>query len=182
MNTKPAILVTQIRRWIIFFIIALALSGITAFPVETELRWILSYPNIIPSFMEGFLQNAYAGIENTNRQYPFIAYGSDWLAFAHLVIAMAFIGPYRDPVRNKWVIEFGILACIAVIPFALITGQFRGIPLNWRLIDCSFGIVGLATLLVVYQKVITIEKIEEYFKEVRSKDLNENDNQIINQA
>ena len=112
----------------------------------------------------------------------FLFYGYDWLAFAHFVLAILFIGPYKNPVRNKWVIEFGILACIAVIPFALITGQFRGIPLNWRLIDCSFGIVGLATLLVVYQKVITIEKIEEYFKEVRSKDLNENDNQIINQA
>ena len=101
-NQEAASLHRQIRRWIIFFIIALAVSGITAFPIESELRWGLSQQYMIPSFMEGFLQNVFAGVKNTNRQYPFIAYGSDWLAFAHLVIAMAFIGPYRDPVRNKW--------------------------------------------------------------------------------
>jgi len=159
MNTKPAILVTQIRRWIIFFIIALALSGITAFPVETELRWILSYPNHIPSFMEGFLQNAYAGIENTNRQYPFIAYGSDWLAFAHLVIAMAFIGPYRSPEKNKWVIEWSMLACISVIPLALIAGPVRQIPFYWRMMDCSFGIIGIIPLMIVRNKINKLEKI-----------------------
>jgi hypothetical protein len=33
------------------------------------------------------------------------------IAFAHLAIAIAFIGPYIDPVRNKWVITFGLIAC-----------------------------------------------------------------------
>lgn len=46
-----------------------------------------------------------------NAHYPFLAYGTDWLAFAHLVITVAFIGPYLDPVRNKWVIAFGLIAC-----------------------------------------------------------------------
>lgn len=32
----------------------------------------------------------------------FSAYGMDWLAFAHLVIAAAFIRPYIDPLRNKF--------------------------------------------------------------------------------
>ena len=33
-------LITKIRLLIVFFIIALILSGVTAFPVETELRWL----------------------------------------------------------------------------------------------------------------------------------------------
>ena len=173
--------VRVVRRWMIFFMGSLFISGLTAIPAETELQFLSRcFPP--DTGMGAWIDRVYVGVKTTNEQFPFIRYGYDWLAFAHFVLAILFIGPYKNPVRNKWVIEFGIIACIAVIPFALITGQFRGIPLNWRLIDCSFGIVGLATLLVVYQKVITIEKIEEYFKEVRSKDLNENDNQIINQA
>jgi succinate-acetate transporter protein len=117
---------------------------------------------MIPAFMERFLQNAFAGIENTNRQYPFIAYGSDWLAFAHLVIAMAFIGPYRDPVKNKWVIEWAMLACIAVIPLALIAGPIRQIPFYWRMIDCSFGIFGIIPLMIVRNKINKLEKIGGY--------------------
>ena len=30
-----------------------------------------------------------------------IAYGTDWLAFAHITIAVAFLGPLKDPVRNR---------------------------------------------------------------------------------
>src|SRR4029079_19348442 len=87
------------------------------------------------------------GLRDTYARYPFIAYGTDWLALAHLVLAILFVGPYRDPVRNKWVIDFGLIACAAVIPLALICGPLRGIPLYWRLIDCSFGVFGAIPLL-----------------------------------
>ncbi len=80
-------------------------------------------------------------------KYPFLAYGTDWLAFGHFVIALAFIGPLRDPRRNSWVIDFGLLACVAVIPFAVVMGQLREIPLFWRLVDCSFGAIGMIPLL-----------------------------------
>ena len=82
----------------------------------------------------------------TNAKYPFIAYGTDWLAFAHFVIAFAFVGPLRDPVKNIWVIEFGMIACLLVVPFALTMGAVRGIPLGWRFIDCSFGLFGFLPL------------------------------------
>jgi hypothetical protein len=85
------------------------------------------------------------GVTNTN--YPFLAYGTDWLAFAHLVIAIAFVGPYIDPARNKWVITYGLIACGAVVPFALIAGYARGVPFYWRLLDCSFGVFGSMPLL-----------------------------------
>jgi hypothetical protein len=32
--------------------------------------------------------------------HPWLAYGTDWLAFAHIVIAVFFIGPFVDPVQN----------------------------------------------------------------------------------
>ena len=63
-----------------------------------------------------------------------------------MVIAVAFIGPLRDPVKNVWVIDFGMIACAAVIPLALICGPIRGIPFWWQLIDCSFGVVGIVPL------------------------------------
>ena len=40
-------LLKKIRLLILFFIVALILSGVTAFPVETELRWLLSKPKKI---------------------------------------------------------------------------------------------------------------------------------------
>ena len=82
----------------------------------------------------------------TNTKYPFMAYGTDWLAFGHFVIAVSFIGPLRDPVKNVWVIEFGMIACVLVVPFTLGMGAVRGIPLGWRLIDCSFGVFGIIPL------------------------------------
>ena len=78
----------------------------------------------------------------TDARFPFLFYGYDWLAFAHLVIAVLFIGPLKDSVRNIWVIQWGMIACAMVVPLALVCGAIRGIPLGWQLIDCSFGVVG----------------------------------------
>lgn len=131
-----------------FFIIALLLSGITAFPVEAELRWLLKSPGLIPDSMEPWLQRCYEAIQTTNAQYPMLAYGYDWLAFAHIMIAMAFIGPLQNPIKNVWVINWAILACISVIPLAFIAGPIRQIPLFHILIDCSFGVIGIIPLLL----------------------------------
>jgi hypothetical protein len=90
--------------------------------------------------------------------HPFLAYGTDWLAFAHLVIAVAFIGPFIDPVRNKWIITFGLISCAGVIPLALIAGPIRGIPFPWRLIDCSFGIFGCIPLLRCRSLILDLER------------------------
>jgi hypothetical protein len=79
--------------------------------------------------------------------------GTDWLAFAHLVIAAAFWGPLRDPVRNIWVIEWGMIACAGVVPLAIFAGPVRGIPAWWSAIDISFGVFGIVPLLVVYRMI-----------------------------
>jgi hypothetical protein len=143
-----------IRRWLLFFIISLVLSGLTAFALETELHWLLgNWPTRDSGDLYNWVRNVYEAVRDTNHRYPFMAYGYDWLAFAHLVIAVAFIGPLRDPVKNIWIIEFGMLACIGIFPLAFIAGSIRGIPLYWRLIDCSFGIIGLIPLMICYRKI-----------------------------
>ena len=151
------ILLKKIRRMIVFFMIALALSGITAFPVETELRWLLAHPSVVPNFAQNWLQNVYAALVETNNKYPMIAYGFDWLAFAHLVIAAAFIGPYKDPVKNKWIIDWAIIACFVVFPLAFIAGPIRHIPMFHILIDCAFGAIGLVPLFICRKWIKQLE-------------------------
>lgn len=157
MTSNALTLRKQIKAWIIFFIIGLILSGITAFPLETELAWVCSWWPEQSSRLYYWLSKCYEAIKDTNAKYPFMAYGYDWLAFAHIVIAIAFVGPLRDPVKNIWIIEFGCIACIAVIPLALIAGPIRNIPLYWRLIDCSFGVFGIIPLLICRRKIKQLE-------------------------
>jgi len=131
---------------------------VTALPLETELRILTQWTVAGTGAAEWFLRIRDALIE-TNAKYPFIAYGTDWLAFAHFVIAIAFIGPLRDPVKNIWVIEFGMIACVLVIPFALVVGGFREIPLGWRLIDCSFGVFGIIPLWLCRRQIQALARL-----------------------
>jgi hypothetical protein len=145
-------------------IVGLALSGITAFPLQRETAILNEIFSVTPQPQPGepalqiWLRRVHEGIVQTSCNYPFMAYETDWLAFAHLVIAIAFIGPLIDPVRNKWVLVFGVIACAGVLPLALIAGPIRGIPLYWRLIDCSFGIIGVVPLLLCLRLVRKIEE------------------------
>lgn len=145
---SPEAQLKRIRLLISLFILGLVLSGLTAFPIRMQLEmgheFIQQYA--WDNALSRWLEKVYLGVSETDNHYPFIAYGTDWLAFAHLVIAIAFVGPLRDPVRNIWVIHFGIIACIGIFPLALIAGHVREIPLFWRLIDCSFGLIGGALL------------------------------------
>lgn len=156
------------RFWLGIVMAGLILSGVTAFPLQTELHFFLNFlqtssvrPLAELTHLLPWISRVYNALASTNRQYPFLAYGTDWLAFAHLVIAVAFIGPYRDPVRNKWIITFGLIACAGVIPLALIAGQVRGLPIAWRLIDCSFGIFGGIPLLFCRRHIVSMERTNQ---------------------
>lgn len=140
-----------IRQLLLAFIIILFLSGLTAIPVEAELTFLLK---IFPSSTQLYywLEKVLSAYKNVNNDTPFLLYGYDWLAFAHFILAILFIGPYRNPVKNIWVIEFGLIACILIFPLAFIAGSFRGIPIGWRLIDCSFGVFGFLPLWICYSK------------------------------
>jgi hypothetical protein len=149
--------------WLVSFVIALAASGLTAFPLQTETRWLdeivssrgLPFPAHWPA-LAAWVHLVHQAVAETYARYPFVAYGTDWLAFAHLVIATAFWGPIKDPVRNAWVVDWAMLACVGVLPLALICGEVRGIPLFWRAVDMSFGVFGLLPLFVVRRMIRTL--------------------------
>jgi hypothetical protein len=151
-------LIRRIRIWISVVIAALFVSGVTAFPLESELNWIVQHVSSVPlPGLIAWLNRVHDALAATNRAYPFLAYGTDWLAFAHLVLAILFVGPWRDPVRNKWVIQFGFIACVGVLFLALIAGPVRGIPFYWRMIDCSFGVFGALPMMLCLRDIKILE-------------------------
>jgi hypothetical protein len=144
----------RIITWI--FIIGLILSGVTAIPLESELKILHNLVtdgnaprSFVPSGFAEWILKVEQGLTSTNATFPFLAYGTDWLAFGHIVIGIAFWGAVKDPVRNSWLYDFGLIACALIIPWALCFGSIRGIPLAWRFIDCSFGIFGAIPLLII---------------------------------
>lgn len=149
----------KIRRLILLFMTGLVVSGLTAFPLQAELSLLVRLEPYVFSEVQGWLEQVYEGLRLTNARFPFLAYGTDWLAFAHLVIAVAFIGPLRDPVRNIWVIEFGLIACGLVLPMALLAGPLRQIPLFWQLLDCSFGAIGFLPLWLCHRKIRQLQLV-----------------------
>jgi hypothetical protein len=141
----------SIRRLLLFFIIALFVSGLTAIPVDAQLS-VLAKSLRQETIVQEWIQKVLLAYREVASEHPFLFYGYDWLAFAHFVLAILFIGPYRDPVKNIWVIQFGLIACVLVLPFAFVAGHFRDIPIGWRLIDCLFGVFGFIVLWIVYTK------------------------------
>jgi hypothetical protein len=137
----------------------LVLSGVTAFPLQWELSLLVEWTANAPAFIKDWAQSVSAALTDVNSRYPFLSYGTDWLAFAHLVIAVAFIGPLQDPVRNIWVIHFGMIACLMVFPLAFICGPIRGIPFYWQLIDCSFGLIGLIPLWLSRKNILALQQL-----------------------
>lgn len=150
----------RIRWWLSLFLLGLVLSGVTAIPLAWELDTLTHLIGTGDNSLTHWIGRVRDGLHDTYARYPFLAYGTDWLAFGHLMIAVAFIGPLRDPVRNRWVLTFGMIACVCVVPWALVFGPLRGIPFFWRLIDCSFGIVGIVPLWLCRRDVDELERIE----------------------
>lgn len=155
-------LLKKIRILVVFFIIALALSGITAFPVYTELSFLQQHGWMnSDQFFGAWLSKVYGAVKDTYDKYTFLFYGYDWLAFAHLVIAALFYGVYKDPVRNKFILGWGMFCCIGIIPLAFICGSIRGIPIYHILVDCSFGVIGIIPLYVCKRFVLELEALQK---------------------
>lgn len=153
LHMTPATAICRFRIILGLFIAGLIVSGVTAFPLLTEMKLLVSWLGlgdaVSPTGHDGltfWILTVKCGLEDMYGHYPWIAYGTDWLAFGHIVIAMFFIGPMIRPAEARSAIWAGIAACFLVIPLALICGPVRGIPLYWRLIDCSFGVFGAVPL------------------------------------
>lgn len=163
-NPSTMTTIKQIRLSLFIVIFGLVLSGVTAFPLLYEMNGICQImvgDSRDPSMHDGFTRwilIVRQGLEETYEKYPFIAYGTDWLAFAHLSIALFFILPWREPLRYKGVLVIGVWMSIFVIPLAHICGPIRGIPFWWRMIDSSFGILCLPPLCYALRKIRDLEK------------------------
>ena len=138
----------------LMFIVGLAVSGITAFPLLAEMKLLVRFMGLEGATaaaghegMAFWILTVRFGLENIYRQYPWVGYGTDWLAFGHLVIALFFVATLFRPSESRPTLWVGIIACALVVPLALICGPIRGIPLYWRLIDCSFGVIGVLPLV-----------------------------------
>ena len=78
----------------VIYYAGLALSGITAFPIESELAFLSGHSTLFPTILGHWITTVYHALQITNQNYPYLAYGTDWLAFGHLVIATVFIGRF----------------------------------------------------------------------------------------
>ena len=157
METQVNSIRSRIKLCIWIIIIGLFISGITAFPIESQLAFFVKHQADSSSVLSEWLNKVYVAVRETNRRYPFISYGTDWLAFAHILLAILFVGPLMDPVRNIWVVQFGIIAAVLIFPLAFVAGSIRGIPFFWQCIDCSFGAITLAILLPCHKWIKQME-------------------------
>lgn len=135
------------------FLMGLVFSGLTAFPLLTEIRIISHYLGIADparyqelTGLAHWIAYVHFGLEQTYAKFPFFGYGTDWLAFGHLASAAFFIRPLMKPLDSDWVLKTGLCICAAVVPVAFIAGHVRGIPVYWSFIDSAFGIFGSVPL------------------------------------
>lgn len=165
---------SRVRRWTLFFIAGLVLSGATALPIPSgvEVGASLLGPDLsaggrLPPLAAEWFRTVRDGIRATSERAPFLFYGTDWLAFGHFVIALAFVGALRDPVRNRWLYQFGMMACALVPVWALVFGALRGIPLWWRMVDASFGVVGFVPVWLCHRWTEVLEQGHPRFRKTR---------------
>jgi hypothetical protein len=130
----------RIRGALAVFIAGLVLSGITAFPLQHELDMLARWCD------NDWIVRVHDGVTATYAAYPFMGYGTDWLALGHIVIALFFVPVWRDPLRYVGNFHIGLLACALVPVVAFVCGPLRGIPFWWRVIDASFGLFGAIPL------------------------------------
>ena len=155
----------RFRLSLSFFIFGLIISGVTAFPLLLEMKLLARFLGaeaaVSPEGYSGltfWIVTVRCGLEHSYADYPWIAYGTDWLAFGHLMIASFFIAPWLHPLSSRANLYAGIFACLAVIPLALICGPLRSIPFYWRLVDCSFGVIGVLPLLYCLRQLKRMEQ------------------------
>lgn len=167
MHFTPEAAVRRFRIAMALFVVGLVLSGITAFPLLWEMKQLVQVIGLgdatSPDGHTGLAAWALTvrfGLEEVYAKHPWIAYGTDWLAFGHLVIALFFIGPLLSPAQARGNVLAGLVACAGVIPLALIAGEVRGVPFASRLIDCAFGVIGGLILLYCLRLLPPIEAAE----------------------
>lgn len=129
----------RIRLLLLLTICGLIASGLSAVPLQWELNFVLQYRMQLPTYLVDWFEKVNQAITETGDKYPLVLYGYDWLGFAHILIAIAFVGPLLDPVKNQWVVIWGMIASALTVLMAFIAEPFREIPFFWSLIDAVIG-------------------------------------------
>src|SRR4051812_44515646 len=114
MALQPDPLLRKYRLSLGVFVVGLILSGITAFPLLLEMRFVAARLDIVssvpPSEYQGlrhWIAWVLQALETNHQRFPFLAYGTDWLAFGHLSIAVFFLRPFAKPLESDWVLRCG---------------------------------------------------------------------------
>ncbi len=139
----------------------LFISGITVWPAVPGLQFgqqILGRFGFEDSQLYSFSAQILASLQAVASDHPQILYGYDWLAFAHIVLAILFAGAIRDPVRNKWIIECGLIMCLLVPVLAATCIPLRQIPWFWFWIDFAFAPAAAVPLAIALCDVRRVEK------------------------
>lgn len=147
-----------VRTWTVLFMVSLIISGLTAVPLEVGTRWLAELTLNWNGPWHAWAKQAADAMALIGSTYPFLFYGTDWLAFAHVVIALAFLGVLKDPLRNRWVIDWALISCALVVIVAFAWAPLRGIPFFWRCVDASFGVFGAIPLWMVRRRIERIER------------------------
>jgi hypothetical protein len=150
----------QAMTWVI--VIGTLVTGITTLPLLHEMEAatrIFHADTAQGSTFAKWLVIVRDALHDVYGRFPFFGYATDWLAFAHIVIAMLFWGALRSPMRNRWLFSWGMIISVMIVPWALISGEVRQVPLGWRLIDCSFGVLGFFPFWITSRWCGELEKL-----------------------
>ena len=143
-------------------VFGLLVSGITVWPAVPELKAAVSIVrgDATPEgTLHGFVVQAIEGLESMQADYPFMLYAHDWLAFAHIMLAILFAGAIRDPVRNVWIVQCGLIMCALVPVLAGICIPLRGIPGIWFWFDFAFAPAAALPLWIALKDIRRAEKL-----------------------
>ncbi|MBN1124905.1 MAG: hypothetical protein JXA82_07850 [Sedimentisphaerales bacterium] len=161
---KQQKLLYRIRFVLILFAIGLILSGIIFFPLKQQLDLLVrlcgpgTWVETVFSPMAYWIDRMHEATIDVHRDHAFVFYCTDWVAFAMIIVGLAFWGPIRNPVRNRWVIEWGILISVLSVLTVLISAPLRGWPWFWLPFDSSFGILALVPLWLAHHWTCRLEK------------------------
>lgn len=149
-------------KWLVGLVgVGLFVSGMTIWPALWELRTFVDLvwgPGPAGGDVHGLMLQAIEGLESLEAERPLLLYGYDWLAFAHIMLAVLFLGAMRDLVRNVWVVQFGLIACAAVPILAGVCIPLRGIPFGWFWVDFAFAPAAAAPLWVALRDIRRVGK------------------------
>ena len=162
---EEQIILRKIRFYLILFLLAILFSLHTIIFVEAETKLFAKcfghntfMEKLCPCVAE-WMEHLHLAVLQTYTSYPVIAYCMDWLSYACVVFAGFLLGAIKNPVRNVWIVQVFMVACILAFIFPFIAGPIRDVPIFWRFIDSSFGVVGFLFLLLPYRLIKKLETL-----------------------